>query len=91
VTPSALIEMAQGKKLTPEIQWAIVRLSRMLNNDQIAFGLDLSPRSVRRVISYFYEHGTVPSDEEKPAETQVAGNRALYEANIKVRVVDFAT
>ncbi|KAF8120494.1 hypothetical protein EV363DRAFT_91316 [Boletus edulis] len=54
--------MAQGKKLTPEIQWAIVRFSRMLTNDQIAM---------------------VPSDEEKPAETEVQGNRRLDEANVE--------
>jgi len=83
LTTAALIGMTQGKKIAPEIQWAIVWFSWMLSIEHIAAGLDLSPRSVRRVLSYFYMHGTVAGDQEQPVVTEIQGNRRLDEDNVK--------
>ncbi|KIK78722.1 hypothetical protein PAXRUDRAFT_772071 [Paxillus rubicundulus Ve08.2h10] len=34
--------MRQGRRIVPEVQWAIVHISRMLDHDQISTGLDVS-------------------------------------------------
>ena len=76
--------MPQGRKVSPELQWAIIRLSKMLRNDQIAIGLDLSSRTVQHVLSYFNTNGTIPYPEEKPAEAEKKGNGHLQDTDVEV-------
>ena len=60
-------DMAQGQKIHPQVQWAVIQLLKLLKNDQITMCLNLSTRSVRRVLSHFSVHGTIPyPDEEAP-------------------------
>ncbi|KIO14394.1 hypothetical protein M404DRAFT_108146, partial [Pisolithus tinctorius Marx 270] len=75
--------MRQGQKIAPEIQWAIVRLSRRLENEEIAMCLDLSTCSVRRIISHFHVHGTIPNSEEKSAQTEQKNNRHLRDVDVE--------
>ena len=50
--------MRRGRKIPPEIQWAVIRLSRILSDDQIAMGL----------VSRFRAYGDVSYEHDKPPE-----------------------
>ena len=76
--------MPQGRKVSPELQWAVIRLSKMLRNDQIAIGLGLSSHTVQHVLSYFNTNGTIPYPKEKPAEAEKKGNGHLQDADVEV-------
>lgn len=75
--------MVQGQKVSSEMQRAIVRLSRMLSNEQIAMCLDLSTRSVRRVLSHFHAYGTTSDTKEPPTEDERKGNRHLRDVDVE--------
>ncbi|KIK75594.1 hypothetical protein PAXRUDRAFT_78012, partial [Paxillus rubicundulus Ve08.2h10] len=51
--------MGQGQKVAPELQWAVIQLSRLLNHNQIATCLKLSTHSIRHIISRFNIHGLI--------------------------------
>jgi transcription initiation factor IIE alpha subunit len=51
--------MLRGEKILPEMIWAILRLSKLLKNEQITMCIGVSERSIRRIISHFQEHGTI--------------------------------
>jgi len=78
-------DMAQGQKIHPQVQWAIIRLSKLLKNDQIAMCLDLSTRSVRRVLSHFSVHGTIPYPEEEAPEKR-RGKSHLRDVDVDVSI-----
>ena len=74
--------MPSGAKISPEMQWAILRLSKFISNDQIAMCFEVSERSIRRVISHFREHGTIEggtSDQEEHKK-----NRHLRDVDVEV-------
>ncbi|KIO09220.1 hypothetical protein M404DRAFT_104481, partial [Pisolithus tinctorius Marx 270] len=78
--------MPQGQKISPELQWAIVRLSSIIGKDHIAAGLDLSIRTVRHVLSHFDAHGTIPylpPMEALSDEGKKKGNRHLRDADVE--------
>ena len=56
----------------------------MLSNEQIAMGLDVSTRSVRRVLAHFYANGTIPDDHKELVEQEDHKNRCLDEAGVEV-------
>ena len=82
--PNDFVAMPQGQKVSPELQWAIIRLSKMISNDQIAIGLNLSTRTVRHVLSYFNANGNIPYPEEKPTESEKKGSRHLRDVDVEV-------
>ncbi|KAF8137588.1 hypothetical protein EV363DRAFT_1124857, partial [Boletus edulis] len=57
------------------------RLSKFLDFEQTAMALDLSIRSVRRIVSYFNAHGTVPNPGEKTVPKERKGNRHLHDVD----------
>ncbi|KAL4076584.1 hypothetical protein V8B97DRAFT_1941824 [Scleroderma yunnanense] len=59
------------------MQWAIIRLSRLLNHEEITMSLDLSTRTVRRVISHFHAHGTISNADENSTQREHKDNRNL--------------
>ncbi|KIM64201.1 hypothetical protein SCLCIDRAFT_115916 [Scleroderma citrinum Foug A] len=69
--------MGQGKKMSPDIQWAIVRMSGRLSYDEISMYLDVSTRSVRRVMSYFHDYGIIPDAQDSSAQEECQKNRHL--------------
>jgi len=77
--------MAQGQKIHPQVQWAVIRLSKLLKNDQIAMCLDLSTRSVRHVLSHFSVHGTIPYPEEEAPEKR-RGKSHLRDVDVDVSI-----
>ena len=52
--------MPQGQQAIPEIQWAIIGLAKLVDHEQIGLCLNLSTRSVKRVITHFHQYGTIP-------------------------------
>ena len=77
--------MAQGQKIHPQVQWAVIRLSKLLKNDQIAMCLDLSTCSVRCVLSHFSMHGTIPYLEEEAPE-KCRGKSHLRDVDVDVSI-----
>jgi hypothetical protein len=55
--------MPQGCQTSTDIQWTVIQLSRLLDHERIAMAVDLSIRSVRRIVSHFRDYGTVPNPE----------------------------
>jgi hypothetical protein len=76
--------MPRGTKITSEMQWVILRLSKFLKNDQIAMCVEVSERSIRRVISHFREHGTVEGATSVQEENK--RNRHLRDVDVEVGV-----
>jgi hypothetical protein len=66
------------------MQWAILQLSKFLRCDQIAMCVGVSERSIRRVISHFWVHGTIEGD--KSVQEEHKQNRHLRDVDIEVRV-----
>lgn len=64
------------------MQWVILRLSKFLKNDQIAMCVEVSERSIRRVISHFREHGTVEGGTSVQEEHK--GTRHLRDVDVEV-------
>ncbi|KIK79329.1 hypothetical protein PAXRUDRAFT_834160 [Paxillus rubicundulus Ve08.2h10] len=58
--------MPQGQKTSSEIQWAIIQLSRMLDQDQISAALNASNCTIQQVQVYFCAYGTVPNEDNQP-------------------------
>jgi hypothetical protein len=77
--------MPRGTKISSEMQWVILRLSKFLKNDQIAMCVGVSERSIRRVISYFWEHGTIEGGTSVQEEHK--RNRHLRDVDVEVSVL----
>lgn len=78
-------DMPRVHQTSPEIQWAIVLLSRILDFEQIAMSLDLSVRSVQRIVSHFHTHGTIPNPGDNVIKKERKGNRHLRDVDVEVR------
>jgi len=74
--------MPRGAKITPEMQWVILRLSKFLKHDQIAMCVEVSERSIRRVISHFREHGTIEGG--PPVQEEHKRNWHLRDVDVEV-------
>jgi hypothetical protein len=72
--------MPRGQQTPPEIQWAVIRLSRFtsLDLERIADCLDVSVRTVKRIIAHFRAHGTVPN----PGE-DATGNAHQWDGHLR--------
>jgi len=77
-------DMRRGRKLSPEIQWAVIQLSRLLNNDQIAMSLDVSTSSIKRILSHFRAYGDIPYQDKNLAKENRRGNRHLRDVDVEV-------
>ncbi|KAF8551745.1 hypothetical protein OG21DRAFT_1466735, partial [Imleria badia] len=55
--------MPRGRQTSTDIQWTVIRLSRFLDHERIAMAVDLSIRSVRRIVSHYRDYGTIPNPE----------------------------
>jgi len=51
--------MVQGKAVSEEIQWIIVRLSAIMNPHEIAMYTDIGLRTVQKILSWFRRTGEV--------------------------------
>jgi len=79
--------MPRGKKISSEMQWVILRLTKFLKNDQIAMCAGVSERAIRSVISHFREHGTI--DGEMPVQEERKQNRHLRDVDVEVNFFAF--
>ena len=51
--------MPQGQKVIQEVAWIIIRLSSILSKDEIATYTGYSLATVKHILLYFEQHGTV--------------------------------
>jgi carbonic anhydrase len=51
--------MLQGKAITEEVQWIVVRMAAMMSEKEISMYTQISTRKVRAIVSYFKSHGDV--------------------------------
>ena len=65
--------MAHGKKIPPDMQWAILQLYSFLNTEQIAMCMGLSAHSVERIHSHFHAYGCI-QDKDPAEEHKVCRN-----------------
>ncbi|KAF9235450.1 hypothetical protein BU15DRAFT_34346, partial [Melanogaster broomeanus] len=82
--------MPQGQQTSSEIQWAIIRLSRMLNQDNISAALNVSNRTVQRVQAYFRAYGTVPNEDNQPEKRDRTSNRHLRDVEFLLGTIEKA-
>ena len=75
--------MPRDQQTTPEIQWAIIRLSKVLDHENIASCLNMPTRTVKRIISYFRRHGTVPNPGDHSTQEERTGNRHLRDVEVE--------
>ena len=75
--------MAKGRKISPEVQQIIVRLSAILSKDDIAINTGISTSAIKRILRYFEENDSIPADAEK--ERQRLGRpRLLRDEDVEV-------
>jgi transcription initiation factor IIE alpha subunit len=74
--------MPHGEKISPEVQWIILRLSKLLKNEQIAMCVGVSERSIRRIISHFREHGTI--EVAGSVQEERTNNKHLRDIDVEV-------
>ncbi|KIJ06531.1 hypothetical protein PAXINDRAFT_20276 [Paxillus involutus ATCC 200175] len=75
--------MPQGQKTSSEIQWAIIRLARMLDQDQISAALNVSNHTVQRVQAYFCAYGMVPNEDNQPEKRDRTSNRHFQDVDVE--------
>jgi len=76
---------ARGQQTGPEIQWAVVRLSRHLDLERIATCLDISLRTVKQILVHFRAYGTIPNPSEDAAPRENTGNHHLRDVDVDVK------
>ena len=75
--------MAKGRKISPEVQQIIVRLSAILSKDDIAINTGISTSAIKRILRYFEENDSIPADAGK--ERQRLGRpRLLRDEDVEV-------
>ncbi len=63
--------MPQGQKVIQEVAWIIIRLESILSKDEIATYTGYSLATIKRILLYFKQHGTV--QESKRGQEQRKG------------------
>ena len=79
------IVMTRGTKISTEIQWVILWLSKFLKIDQIAMCVEVLERSIRRVISHFRTHGIIEGG--TPVQEEHKWNRHLRDVDVEVSIL----
>ena len=51
--------MPQGQKVIQEVAWIIIRLASILSKDEIATYTGYSLATIKQILLYFKQHGTV--------------------------------
>jgi hypothetical protein len=73
--------MPQGKAVSEEVQWVVVRMAATMSVEDISMYTQISPRKVRGIMYYFNAHGTVRT----PARSRTKLHRSLSDDHINVR------
>lgn len=56
--------MTRGSKIPQEVHYIVIRLSSIMETDDITIYTGISPRAVKRILRYFAMHGTVKGEKE---------------------------
>ena len=84
---TSIVAMPQGQQAIPEIQWAIIRLAKLLDHEQIGLCLNLSTRSVKQVITHFHQYGTIPIPGKYVIQKGRVGRRHLSDVDVEVHII----
>ena len=76
--------MPQGYQTDPETQWAIVWFSGFVDDERIAMGLNLSTRTVKRVLAHYRAYRTIPNPKRNEEEEDGAGKGHLHDVDVEV-------
>ena len=57
--------MTQGLKIPQEVHYIVIRLSSIMKPDDIAVYTGISPRAIKRILSYFAIHGSVEGEKDR--------------------------
>jgi hypothetical protein len=79
--------MPQGQQTTAEMQWVIIRLAKFLDHEWIGVCLNLSTRSVKRILTHFHQYRTIPNPGGDVIQKEKVGRRYLSDIDIEVCVV----
>jgi transcription initiation factor IIE alpha subunit len=72
--------MVQGKPISEEVQRIVVRLSAVMNVDEISAYTEVSVRSVRSILGYFRETGHIKTNKDPAIQL----HRVLCDYDIQV-------
>ena len=75
--------MPQGQKVIQEVAWIIIRLASILSKDEIATYTGYSLATIKRILLYFEQHGTV--QESNRGQEQRKGR--LRDVDLEVMLV----
>ena len=80
LSTQSLSPMPQGKAVSEEVQWIVVRMTGMMSEEEISMYTQISTRKVRQIVSYFKSHGDVYA----PACVRAKVHRSLSDDHINV-------
>jgi hypothetical protein len=72
--------MPQGKAVSEEVQWIVIRMAAMMSEEDISMYTQISSRKVRQIVSYFKSHGGART----PARARTKVHRSLSDDHINV-------
>jgi len=74
--------MPQGKPVSEDVQWIVVRLGTAMSADDIAMYADLSERKVKDILAHFKQTGEVKLEGSKRSRPKL--HRTLCDYEIEV-------
>ncbi|KIK73948.1 hypothetical protein PAXRUDRAFT_45530, partial [Paxillus rubicundulus Ve08.2h10] len=75
--------MPQGQKTIPKMQWAVVRLAKFLDHEQIGICLNLSTHSVKWILAHFHQYGIIPNPGEEVVQKEKIRRGHLSDVNLE--------
>lgn len=73
--------MPQGKAVSADLQWTIVRLSTAMSDEDVGMYTDVSERKVREILAHFKKNGDIKLSKRERGRV----HRRLCDADIQVR------
>jgi hypothetical protein len=78
--------MAKGCKIPVEVQQIIIRMSPLLEKEDIAIYSGVPVRSIERILQYFRRHGTIKGSKDGQ---QHGPGRYLRDIDVEVSAAEF--
>ncbi len=74
--------MGQGKRISEEVRWIIIRLGTTMTEEEVAMYANVSERTVHKILAHFKQTGSV----EEPKQLIPRAHQVLCEYDIQVRI-----
>jgi hypothetical protein len=75
--------MTRGSEIPVAVQWIIIRLSSLLQKEDISIYTGVSIRAVARILQYYRMHGGIKTQNAEERR----GNRHLRDLDVEVSIV----